>query len=89
MFQPRQHHILTRLLHLSSQEHLIQNRINLIKIKDQIQLADIPKKRIEDFNKEVDGFEVSELVIVGVDADAEEKPGIAAVDDFVVAELGL
>lgn len=35
----------------------------------------------------MDGFEVGELVVLGVDADAEEEAGVAAVDDAVVAEL--
>ena len=32
-------------------------------------------------------LEVRELIVVGVDADAEEKPRISAVDDFIIAEL--
>jgi len=33
------------------------------------------------------GLEIRELVIVGVDADAEEEAGVAAVDDFEGAEF--
>lgn len=35
----------------------------------------------------MDGFEVGELVVVGVNAGAEEEAGVATVDDLVVAEL--
>ena len=35
----------------------------------------------------MDGLEVGELVIVCVDAGAEEEARVAAVDDLVVAEL--
>ncbi len=35
----------------------------------------------------MDGLEVGELVVVGVDAGAEEEAGVAPVDDLVVAEL--
>lgn len=35
----------------------------------------------------MDGLEVGELVVVCVDAGAEEEAGVAAVDDLVVAEL--
>ena len=35
----------------------------------------------------MDGFQVRELVVVRVDADAEEEAGVATVDDLVVAEL--
>ncbi len=44
----------------------------LIKIKHQIQFTHIPKEAIEDFDKEMDGLEISQFVIVGVDAYAEE-----------------
>jgi len=35
----------------------------------------------------VDGFQVRQLVVVGVDAGAEEEAGVAPVDDAVCAEL--
>jgi hypothetical protein len=35
----------------------------------------------------VDRLEVGELVVVGVDARAEEEPRVAPVDELVVAEL--
>ncbi|KAJ6256284.1 LOW QUALITY PROTEIN: hypothetical protein Dda_8781 [Drechslerella dactyloides] len=47
-------------------------------------LADVSEERIEHLDEEVDGLE---LVIVRVDADAEEEARVAAVDDLVVAEL--
>lgn len=33
------------------------------------------------------GLEIRQLVVIGVDADAEEEAGVAAVDDLQVAEL--
>ena len=35
----------------------------------------------------MDGLQVRELVVVRVDADAEEEPGVAPVYDFEIAEL--
>ena len=32
-------------------------------------------------------LEVRKLIVIGVNAGAEEEPGIAAVDDLIVAEL--
>lgn len=32
-------------------------------------------------------FQIRKFVIVGVDADAEEETGVAAIDDFEVAEF--
>ena len=80
MLQPRQHNLLTRLLDLPGQKHLIQNRINLIKVKHQIQLTHIPEELVQDFDKEVYGLEVSEFIVVGVDAGAEEEARVAPVD---------
>ena len=35
----------------------------------------------------VDGLEIKEVVVRDVDADAEVEPGVAPIDDLVVAEL--
>jgi len=93
MLQPRQHNLLTRLLDLPRQKHLVQNRINLIKIKHQIQLTHIPEELIQDLDEEMYGLQVGEFIVVGVDAGAEEEARVAPVDDFGAApeldEVGL
>jgi hypothetical protein len=35
----------------------------------------------------MDSFEICQLVVVGIDADAEEETGVSTVNDLVVAEL--
>lgn len=87
MFQPRQYDLFARLLNLAGQEDLVENSIDLVEVEDEIQLADVAEEGIEDLDEEVDGLEVGELVVVGVDAGAEEQAGVAAIDDLVVAEL--
>jgi hypothetical protein len=87
MFQPRQHNLLTRLLNLARQKDLIQNGVDLVKVEDEVQLADVAEEGVEHLDEEVDGLEERELVVVCVDAGAEEEAGVAAVDDLVVAEL--
>ena len=87
MFQPRQHHLLTRLLDLARQENLVQYRIHLVEVKHQIQLTHVPEKLIQHFNKEMYRFEIRELVVVGVDTYAEEEPRVAAVDDLGTGEV--
>ena len=59
----------------------------LVKIKHQIQLTHIPKKRIQHLDEKVNRLQIRQLVIVGVHTDAEEQPGVAAVNDFQRAEL--
>jgi hypothetical protein len=87
MFQPRKHHLLARLLNLAGQEHLVEDGVDLVKVEDEVELADVAEEGVEDLDEEVDGLEEGELVVVCVDAGAEEEAGVAAVDDLVVAEL--
>ena len=41
----------------------------------------------EHLHKEVDGLQVRQLVVVRIDAHAEEEAGVPPVDDFVIPEL--
>lgn len=59
----------------------------LVKIKDQIQLTHVPEEGIQHLDEKVYGLEVGELVVVGVDADAEEEARVPPVHDLEVAEL--
>jgi hypothetical protein len=128
MRQPRQNHLLTRLLNLTRQKNLVQNRINLlspsaissplrvpypffflrvfplplflisplpilvitylIKIKHQIQLTHVPKKRIQHLHEKMYSLQIRQLVVVCVDARAEEKTCVPPIYDFGhIAEL--
>lgn len=87
MLQPRQHDLLARLLDLAGQEDLVEDGVDLVEVEDQVQLADVAEEGIEDLDEEVDGLEEGELVVVRVDAGAEEEAGVPPVDDLVVAEL--
>lgn len=87
MLQPRQHDLLARLLDLAGEEHLVEDGVDLVEVEDEIELADVAEEGVEHLDEEVDGLEVGELVVVCVDAGAEEEPRVAAVDDLVVAEL--
>jgi hypothetical protein len=60
----------------------------LIKVKHQIQLTNIPKKRIQHLDKEMYRLQIRQLVIIRVDAGAEEEARVPPVDDLGhVAEL--
>lgn len=58
---------------------------HLIKVEHQVQFTHIPKKLIQDLDEEVDCFQVCQLVIVGVNARAEEQPRISSVHDLRAA----
>ena len=45
---------------------------HLVEIKHQVQLTHIPKELVQHLDEEMDGFEVRQLVVVGVHADTEE-----------------
>lgn len=87
MLQPRQNYLLARLLDLAGQEDLVEDGVDLVKVENQVELADIAEEGVKNLDKEVDGLEVGELVVVGVDAGAEEEARVAAVNDLVVTEL--
>lgn len=87
MLQPRQNDLLARLLNLARKKDLVEDGIHLVKVEDEVELADVSEEGVEDLDEEVDGLEEGELVVVCVDAGAEEEAGVAAVDDLVVAEL--
>lgn len=87
MFQPRQHHLLTRLLDFTGQKHLVKDGIHLVKVEDQVQFTHISKEGIQHLDEEVDSFQEGQLVIVGIDASAEEETGVSSIDNLVVAKL--
>lgn len=56
----------------SVKEAPLQKSTHLVEIENQIQLAHIPEKTIQDLYKEMNGLQVGQLVIVGVNAHTEE-----------------
>ena len=87
MLQPRQHDLLARLLDLAGQEDLVEDSVDLVEVEDQVQLADVAEEGVENLDEEVNGLEEGELVVVCVNAGAEEEAGVPPVDDLVVAKL--
>lgn len=82
MLQPSQDNLLTRLFNLAGQKDLVQDGVDLVKVEDEIELADIAEELVQDFDEEVNSFQIGELVVVRVDACAEEEAGVATVDEF-------
>jgi hypothetical protein len=82
MRQPRQHNLLVRLLNLACQEHFVQYRIDLVKVEDEIELAHIAEESIQHLDEKVYRLEVRQLVIVGVDACAEEEACVPPVHNL-------
>jgi len=58
MRQPIQHYRPTRLLNLARQEYLVQDRVHLVEVEDEIQLAHIAEEGVQNFDEEVNSLEV-------------------------------
>ena len=76
-----------RLLHLSGEQALVEDSVDLVEVEDEVELADVAEVAVEHLDEEVDALEVGELVVARVDAEGEEEARVAAVDDLVGAEL--
>ena len=61
--------------------------IYLVKVKDQIQFTDVAKESIQHFDKEMNCFEISEFVIVGIDAYTKEQACVTTIHNLVVSKL--
>ena len=60
----------------------------LVEVEHQIQLTHIPKESVQYLHKEVYSLQVCELVIIRIDASAEEQPCVPPVHNLGhVAEL--
>jgi len=62
----------TRLFNLPRKHIFIQNTVNLVKIEDNIQLANIAKVTIQQFYKQMHRLEITQLIIRKVHRDCEE-----------------
>ena len=72
---------------LAAENDLVKRGVGLVEVVDEVELADVAKVVVEDLDKEVDGLEARELVVVEVDAHDKEEPDVAPVHELVVAEL--
>lgn len=87
MFEAGENDLFASLLDLAGEEDLVEDGVDLVEVEDEVELADVAEEGVEDLDEEVDGLEVGELVVVGVDAGAEEQARVPPVHDLVVAEL--
>jgi len=78
---------LARFPEFAGQKHLVNNRVNFVEIEDQVQLANVLEVFVQHLDKVVDGFEVEEVVVGHVDADAKVEAGVTPVNDLEVAKL--
>lgn len=87
MLEAGQDDLLAGLLDLAGEEDLVEDGVDLVEVEDEVELAHVAEEGVEHLDEEVDRLQVRQLVVVGVDARAEEEPRVPPVDDLVVAEL--
>ena len=87
VLQPRQDDLLAGLLDLAGEEDLVEDGVDLVEVEDEVELAHVAEEGVEHLDEEVDRLEERQLVVVGVDARAEEEPRVPPVHDLVVPEL--
>lgn len=87
MLKAGEHDLLARLLNLARQEDLVEYRVDLVEVEDEVELAHVAEEGVEYLDEEVDGLEVGELVVVCIDARAEEESRVPPVHHLVVSEL--
>ena len=80
--QPLQDHPLARLRHFSPGNKLVQDQVHAVEVEHEVELADVAKIVVEDFDEEVHGLEQRELVVGGVAGEGEVEARVSAVDDL-------
>jgi len=70
-------------LDFSSEKQLINDHVNLVEVENKVELTDVPKEVIKDFNHQMNAFEISKLIVVDVDTKRKVESSIAAVNDLV------
>eukprot|EP00310_Coccolithus_braarudii_P023054 CAMPEP_0183353680 /NCGR_PEP_ID=MMETSP0164_2-20130417/34525_1 /TAXON_ID=221442 /ORGANISM="Coccolithus pelagicus ssp braarudi, Strain PLY182g" /LENGTH=183 /DNA_ID=CAMNT_0025526403 /DNA_START=445 /DNA_END=993 /DNA_ORIENTATION=- len=75
------------LLHLASEEELVEDHVHLVEVEDQVKLAYVAKELVEKLDEEVDGLEVHKFIVHHIHADGEEEARVTPVYELVLLEL--
>jgi len=81
-----QHVLLAALLHLSREQQLIEYKIRLLEVEDEIQLAHVAVVLVHLLDVAVHNLQRDQLVVRAVAAGNEEEGGVAPVDYLGVCE---
>jgi len=81
------HVLFAALLHLTSEQEFVQYEVCLLKVEDDIELADIAVVLVHLLNVAMDNLESDQLVVCGITSGDEEERGISAVHDLCVFVL--
>ena len=79
-----QHILLTTLLQLARKQQLIENKVRLLKIKDDIQLTHIPIILIHLLYISMNRLQCNQLIIIGIYSRDKEQTRVPPIDHFRV-----
>lgn len=82
-----QHFRLTRLPDFTGQKHLIHDRVHLVEVEHEVQLAHVVEVLVQDLHKVVDRFQIRQIVVTHVHTDAKIEASIPSIHDFEISEL--
>lgn len=82
-----QNDVFTCFFDLTRQEHFIQNSIHFVKVEHEVQLTYIVKEGVKDLDKQMDGFQICEFVVVGVHAYTKEETSVTSIHYLVIPKL--
>lgn len=77
-----QHVLLTTLLHLASNEQLIQDKVGFLKVEDYVELANVSVVFVHLLDVSMDDLESDEFIVSRIATGDEEEGSITAIDDF-------
>ena len=82
-FDPLQYLSLTRFFQLPRQHEFIQNTVNLVEIKDNIQFTHVAKVRVEEFDKQMNRFQVGQFIVRHVHGNGKKEASVSPINEFV------
>ena len=77
-----QHILLAALLHLARKQQLIKYEVRLLKVEDDVELADVAIVFVHLFHVAMDNLKCDQFIVRRGAAGNEEEGSIAAIDNF-------
>jgi hypothetical protein len=66
---------------------------HLVEVEHKVKLTNVAEKLIQDLDKEMNGLQICQLIVICIHARAKEQSGVAAIHDLAAAteldEVGL
>lgn len=79
-----QHILLAALLHLTSQQQLVEDEVGLLEVEDDVELTHVAVVLVHLLDVAMDNLEGDQLIVGRVAAGDEEERGVAAIYDLGV-----